>query len=71
MDELKIESVLMTKIVSKVISVALKKKIGCDTNIQLNSINVTVSEGKTNVHLDANMSIEKEELLKLLKNLGY
>lgn len=67
---MKIVSGFTKGIVSKLIKMFMRKKTGCNINIQLNSMNATVVDGKTHVHLDLDAELEKEELLKLLKNIG-
>lgn len=70
MDSMKIESKFMTGVISKLVNVALRKKLGYDIDIQLNEVNTTVTDGKTHVHLDVDAEISKEELVKLLKSVG-
>lgn len=70
MDEMKIVSGFTKGIISKIIQMVLRKKIGCDASIQLNDLNATVNDGKTHIHLDLDVELEKDQLLKLLKNIG-
>ena len=70
MDEMKIVSGFTKGIVSKIVRMVLRKKMGCDANILLNELNVSINDGKTHIHLDLDAELEKEELLKLLKNIG-
>lgn len=70
MDEMKIVSGFTRGIISKLIMVALRKKIGCDIDIQLNNIKASVVDGKTHIHVDVDAELEKEELVKILKNIG-
>lgn len=70
MDEMKIVSGFTRGIVSKLVRMALRKKIGYDIDIQLNDIKATVVDGKTHVHLDVDAELEKEELVKILKHIG-
>lgn len=70
MDEMKIVSKFTNGIISKMIKMVLKKKLGYEVDIQLNQITMTIIEGKTHVHLDANAELKKEELVKILKNIG-
>ena len=53
MDELKITSKFMTKIISKGISMAVKKKLGYNIDIQVHEIRATVNDGKAHVYLNA------------------
>lgn len=70
MDELRIVSGFTRGLISKLIRMTLRKKVGCDADIQLHAMDVTVIDGKTHIHLDLDAELEKEELLKLLKNIG-
>ncbi|BDE87865.1 hypothetical protein CE91St42_23230 [Oscillospiraceae bacterium] len=70
MDEMKIVSKFTTGIVSKLAEVALRKKLGVDADITLNEVQVTVVDGKTHIHLNLDAELGKEELTKILKNIG-
>lgn len=70
MDEMKITSKFTTNMISKLIKMVLSKKLGYNVDIQLNAINATIVDGKTHVHLDVDAELDKEELAKILKNIG-
>ena len=70
MDEMKIKSKFTTSIISKLTNLAIRKKLGYDVNLSLNNINATVVDGKTHVRLDVDMDLNKDELMKILKNIG-
>lgn len=70
MDEMKIASKFATNVISKLVKMVLRKKLGYDVDIQLNEIKTTITDGKTHVHLDIDAELDKEELLKILKNVG-
>lgn len=70
MDEMKIVSKFTTNVISKLVKMVLRKKLGYDVDIQLNEIKTTITDGKTHVHLDVDAELDKEELLKILKNFG-
>lgn len=70
MDELKIISNFTRSLLSKLIGTVLRKKSGCEVDLKINNINATIIEGKTHIHLDLDIEMEKEELLKLLKKVG-
>lgn len=67
---MKIVSKFTTGIVSKLAEVALRKKLGVDTDITLNEVQVTVVDGKTHIHLNLDAELGKEELTKILKHIG-
>ena len=70
MDEMKIESKFTTGIVSKLVAHGIKNKLGYDVDIRLNKFRTTIIEEKTNVHLDVDLELGKEELNKLLGSIG-
>lgn len=70
MDEMKITSKFTTNMISKLIKMVLSKKLGYNVDIQLNAINATIVDGKTHVHLDVDVELDKDELTKILKNIG-
>ncbi len=65
MDEMRIQSKLMTGMISKIVRSVLCKKTGIDIDICLNDIRVTVTDGKVKAHLDANATMSVEDLTKL------
>ena len=70
MDEMKIVSKFTTNMISKLVKMVLRKRLGYDIDIQLNEIKTTITDGKTHVHLDVDAKLEKEELVKILKKIG-
>lgn len=70
MDEMNIVSKFTTALVSKVAKMILKKKLGCDIDVWLKEMKITIADGKTHVHLDVDAELSKEELKKLLKEVG-
>lgn len=70
MDEMKIVSKFTTNVISKLLKMVLRKKLGYNVDIQLNEIKTIINEGKTHVHLDVDAELDKDELTKILKNIG-
>lgn len=70
MDEMKIVSKFTTNVISKLVKMVLRKKLGYNVDIQLNEIKTTINEGKTHVHLDIDAELDKEELTRILKSVG-
>ncbi len=71
MDEMRIESKFMTAIVSRFVKKMVRDKLGYDVGVHLNGLRTTVLENdKTHLHLDVDLELTKEELNKLLKNIG-
>lgn len=70
MDELKITSKFMTKIISNGISMAVKKKLGYNIDIQVHEIRATVNDGKAHVYLNAEGDVDINEFKKFTKSIG-
>ena len=70
MDEMKIGSKFTTGIISKLVSMVIRKKFGYDVQIDINEVIATVNDGKTHVHLDVDAKLTKEELNKILASIG-
>lgn len=67
---MKIVSKFTTNVISKLVKMVLRKKLGYNVDIQLNEIKTTINEGKTHVHLDIDAELDKEELTRILKSIG-
>lgn len=70
MDELKITSKIMTKIISKGIAMVIKKKLGYNVDIQVHEIRATVNDGKAHVYLNAEGDVDINEFKKITKSIG-
>lgn len=70
MDEMNIVSKFTTVMISKIAKKVLRKKLGYDIDVQLNEIKASIADGKTHIHMDVDAELSKEELLKILKNIG-
>lgn len=70
MDELKITSKIMTKIISKGIAMVIKKKLGYNVDIQVHEIRATVNDGKAHVYLNAEGDVDIKEFKKFTKSIG-
>ena len=57
-------------IISKLVSMVIRKKFGYDVQIKLNEVTATVNDRKTHVHLDVDAELTKEELNKILASIG-
>ena len=71
MDELKLNlsSKFMREIVTKLMAKAIYKKTGYKIEVELNSINVEVINGKAHIHADVDAEIDNEELMKIVKTI--
>lgn len=70
MDEMRITSVFTREIVSKFLRKVIRKKTGYEVDIQLNDVTTTIQNGKTHLHVDIDAELDKDELIKILKNIG-
>lgn len=61
MDEMKIGSKFTTGIISKLVSMVIRKKLGYEVELKLNEVNATVIDGKTHVHLDVDAELDNYE----------
>lgn len=71
MDELKLNlsSKFVRGIVTKLIAKVIYKKTGYKIEVELNSINVEVINGKAHIHADVDAEIDNEELMKIVKTI--
>lgn len=70
LDEMRIASRFLTNLVSKVINVVLRKKLGYDINIKLNEVRAINNDEKLKVHLDVDCELSRDELNKILESIG-
>ena len=71
MDELKLNlsSKFMKGIVTKLIAKAIYKKTGYKIDVELNSINVEIIDGKAHIHADVDVEIDNNELKKIVSTI--
>lgn len=70
MDELKIKTKLMRGMLSKVIEMLIRKKTGYKIKIQLNDIDVTITDDVAHVHLNVDGDIDVNEFKKISRIIG-
>lgn len=70
MDEMRIESKFTSMIASKFAEKLVRDKLGCDVDIRLNRLRTTMMDDKMHVELNVDLELTKEELTKILKNIG-
>ena len=71
MDEMKIRTTFMKKLIASIVKKALFKKSGCEIDIQLDDISITFDGDKAIAHISANAEMNKNELTKLIKKTGF
>lgn len=69
-DEMKIGTSFMKSMLSKVINLTVKRKLGYNIGVQLNDFNVKVTDEKAHVHLNIDCDMSQAELNKVLIALG-
>ena len=72
MDELKLNlnSKFMNGIVTKLIGMTIRKKVGYNVDVQLNSVNVIAKDGKVHIHVDVEAETTNEEFMNMIKSIG-
>ena len=70
MDELKIKTKLMRGMLSKVIEMLIRTKTGYKVKIQLNDIDITITDKIAHVHLDVDGDMNTDEFMKFKRILG-
>jgi hypothetical protein len=70
MDELKLilNTKFMRGMVTKIIKKAILKKTGYQVDIDLNEITVEVVDGKAHLHVNADVAINTNDLLDIVKS---
>lgn len=67
MDEMRINSRILKKIISRLIERTLRKKLGIDPTIQFNDeIRITMDEDDVYLHLNVDVMCKSDELDKLI-----
>ena len=67
MDEMKIQSKWLTKLVSKYLMRYIKKVFGYDVNIEIGSVYVSVDDDDmAHLHLEVNADVNKDDFEKIL-----
>lgn len=64
---IKLPAEIMKGIISKVIKSMLKKKFGCDIDLQINGLSITPVDHSMSLHLDIDASINNDDLMRIIK----
>lgn len=70
MDEMRIVSKFMRGVISKIVKVTIHKKTGYNVDIQINECDVTINDRKAHLHINVDAQLSKDELMRILKELG-
>lgn len=70
MDHMVIRTKFMKNLIAKIMRRTLRKKLGYEMEFDISDLEVTFDDGtgKAVVHLNANATMDKEELKKLIKD---
>lgn len=71
-DELKLNlsGNFMKGIITKVLAKMIQKKLGYKIDIELNSLDIKVVDGKARLHVDADAEMNNDDLFKIIKSAG-
>lgn len=69
MDEMKLQlrTLFMRNLVSKWIITAIKKKLGCDVDIQLNHLDINLVDGELRISTNVEAKVKSDDLINILK----
>lgn len=72
MDEMKIKlsTKFMRNFVAKLISRAIRKKLGYKIDIQLNDLDLNIVDGEAHISTNVEAKIDNDEFVKLIKSIG-
>lgn len=70
MDEMVIKTLGMHGLIGMILKRALKKKFGCDINIQINELKFENVNGKVKIHMDADAETDRDNLMTIIKRIG-
>ena len=70
MDILQIQSKLLKGVAERIAKSTIKKKLGCEAEVDLNTLNVQYDDDTAHVRIDLEVYMSQEELKKLLNKLG-
>lgn len=70
MDEIKIRSKFTRMLLSKLAKGILHKKIGYNVDILFNELDVSISNEKAHMHVSIDADMSKEDIVKILKQIG-
>ena len=72
MDEmkLKLSTSFMRKMVAKLLSRVIRKKFGCEVNIELNELVVEYIDGRASIQLSAGADMDGDEFKRLIKEFN-
>ena len=70
MDEMKIGSNFMKRIIAKLIKKLIRHQLGYEMDILLNELDAHFVDGKAHVHLNVDAEMSKDELIKIIGTVG-
>lgn len=72
MDEMKVKlsTKMMRGLVSKLITMAIRKKYGCKVDIHFNDLDISFIDGETNISTNVEVKLDSQEFMKIIKSAG-
>lgn len=72
MDEMKVKltTKFMRNVVSKLITMTIRKKYGYEINIQLNDLDISVIDGETKISTNVEVKLDSKEFVKIMNSIG-
>lgn len=72
MDEMKVKltTKFMRNVVSKLITMTIRKKYGYEVNIQLNDLDISVIDGETKISTNVEVKLDSKEFVKIMNSIG-
>lgn len=67
MDELKIRTPLVKALISRILKKTLKKSLGCDIDILLNNLSISIKDGKAHICISAEGDVSVNDISCILK----
>lgn len=69
MDEMRIVSKFTRGVISKIVEQLIRTHTaGCNADVQLNELTVTIDDGRPHLHLDVDVELSKEDFTYLLNS---
>ena len=60
----------MKGIITKIVKMLIRKKLGYDMDIQINTVNVVTDEGKVRIRIDVEAETSTEEFVKIINEFS-
>lgn len=68
--KLNLSNGIMKNLVTKILRKVIRKKFGCDVDIELNHVYALHRDGRVFIHVDVNAETSQEDFMNLVKSFG-